>query len=71
MPSYLVPEYDTPGSDWDIGIIGSAPLRGAVMELIREDFETLRTLHTFDVVDMTTVSDSFRKISLKYKREIV
>lgn len=54
-----------------IGIIGPAPLRGAVMELIREDFETLRTLHTFDVVDMTTVSDSFRKISLKYKREIV
>lgn len=62
---------DNAGSDWDIGIIGPAPLRGAVMELIREDFENLRTLHAFDVVDMTTVSDSFRKIALKYKKEIV
>tara|TARA_B100002003_G_C13940713_1_gene456517 strand:- start:162 stop:455 length:294 start_codon:yes stop_codon:yes gene_type:complete len=62
---------DYPGSDWDIGIIGPAPLRGAVIELIRDDFENLRTLHTFDVVDMTTVSDSFREISLKHKKEIV
>ncbi len=62
---------DNPGSDWDIGIIGPASLRGAVMELIREDLEKLRTLHTFDVVDMSTVPDSFRKIALKNKKEII
>lgn len=58
-------------SDWDIGIVGPTPLRGAVLELIREDFESMRTLHTFDVVDLTTVSESFRKTALKYRKEII
>lgn len=49
-----------PGSDWDIGILGPEPLRGAVLERIREDLEALRTLHTFDVVDLSTVPPDLR-----------
>ena len=54
-----------PASDWDIGILGPAPVRGAVLESIREDLEELRTLHTFDVVDLSTVPDEFRVAALR------
>jgi predicted nucleotidyltransferase len=54
-----------PASDWDIGILGPAPVRGAVLELIRDELEDLRTLHTFDVVDLCTVPDEFRAAALK------
>jgi predicted nucleotidyltransferase len=53
-----------PVSDWDIGILGPAPVRGAVLESIRDDLEDLPTLHTFDVVDLATVPDAFRLIAL-------
>lgn len=53
------------GSDWDIGILGPAALRGAILQSIRDELEQLRTLHTFDVVDLTTVPDSFREMALK------
>ena len=51
-------------SDWDIGILGPAPLRGAVLEAVREELETLRTLDTFDVVDLARVPDGFRRAAL-------
>ena len=47
-------------SDWDIGILGPTRLHGAVVQRIREELEALRTLHSFDVVDLTAVPESFR-----------
>lgn len=55
-----------PGSDWDIGISGPAPVRGGVLQAIRDDLEDLRTLHRFDVVDLTTVPESFRTRALEH-----
>ena len=54
----------TQRSDWDIGILGPAPLRGAVLEAVREELETLRTLDTFDVVDLARVPERFRRVAL-------
>ena len=54
-----------PGSDWDIGILGPTALRGAVVQSIRDELDDLPTLHTFDVVDLATVPDSFRQMALK------
>jgi hypothetical protein len=48
-------------SDWDIGILGPA---GAVLEAVWEELETLRTLETFDVVDLARVPDGFRRAAL-------
>ena len=53
-----------PASDWDIGIIGPAPLRGAVIQGIHEALEELPTLHTFEIVDLLTVPESFRENAL-------
>jgi len=54
-----------PRSDWDIGLLGPAPLRGAIMQHIREELDEMRTLHTFDLVDLNTVPDFFRRGALK------
>ena len=51
-------------SDWDIGIVGPLPVRGAVLEAIREDLEALRTLHRFDVVDLKNVSPEMQASAL-------
>jgi predicted nucleotidyltransferase len=56
---------ERPLSDWDIGILGPAQLRGAVLESIRDDLESLPTLHTFDVVDLAGVTDAFRRAALR------
>jgi predicted nucleotidyltransferase len=53
-------------SDWDIGILGPEPLRGAVLETIRGDLEDLPTLHSFDVVDLAAVSAEFRRAALSH-----
>ena len=52
-------------SDWDIGILGQAPLAGAVLERLREALDTLPTLHTFEVVDLATVPPEFRETALQ------
>lgn len=54
-----------PGSDWDIGIFGPGPLRGAILERIREELDDLPTLHSFDVVDLATVPEPFREMALR------
>jgi predicted nucleotidyltransferase len=59
------------GSDWDIGILGPQPLRGATVQAIRDELDELRTLHSFDVVDLTTVPDSFRAIALQQAINLV
>ena len=54
-----------PRSDWDIGLMGPQPLRSRIIGDIREELEDMRTLHTFDLVDLTTVPAYFRKIALR------
>ena len=54
-----------PGSDWDVGLLGPEPLRGALVERIRDALDELRTLHTFDVVDLSTVPEGFRHLALQ------
>jgi len=53
-----------PNADWDIGIEGPEELPGHVLQRILADLEDLPTLHSFDVVDMTTVSESFRRTAM-------
>jgi predicted nucleotidyltransferase len=54
-----------PASDWDVGLLGPAPLGGDVVERVREALDELPTLHTFDVVDLATVSEEFRAAALR------
>ena len=60
-----------PGSDWDIGLIGPEPLGGAVIETIREELDELPTLHSFDVVDLRTVPDTFRQKALRGAKAVL
>lgn len=53
-----------PNADWDIGIEGPKELPGHVLQRILADLEDLPTLHSFDVVDMKTVSESFRRTAM-------
>ncbi|MFH2085343.1 MAG: nucleotidyltransferase domain-containing protein [bacterium] len=48
-------------SDIDIGIEGQSPLSVTKLANLREDLDNLPTLYSFDVVDFSTVSDSFKK----------
>jgi len=59
------------GSDWDIGVIGPAPLSGNVIENIREELDELPTLHSFDVVDLTTVPEYFREAAVRGAKKIL
>ncbi|MEK7276626.1 MAG: HI0074 family nucleotidyltransferase substrate-binding subunit, partial [Chloroflexota bacterium] len=60
-----------PGSDWDIGVLGPAALGGAVIETIREELDELPTLHSFDVVDLTTVPEYFREAALRGAKPVL
>jgi uncharacterized protein len=53
------------GSDVDIGILGEESVPGRIMERIRADLESLRTLRRFDVVDLLGVDVSFRRVALR------
>jgi predicted nucleotidyltransferase len=55
-----------PASDWDIGILGPAPLRGSVIQSIHEALDELPTLHSFEIVDLSTVPGAFREEALKH-----
>jgi predicted nucleotidyltransferase len=57
-------------SDIDIGILGPQPLSGAVMQRIREDLETLRTLRPFDVVDLSRVDEAFKAEALEHAERL-
>lgn len=52
-------------SDIDIGVLGKKQLQPSVLFSIKEEIDNLPTLYTFDLVDFSTVSDSFRKVALK------
>src|SRR2546426_493693 len=57
-------------SDIDVGILGPQPVSGAVMQQIREDFETLRTLRPFDVVDFSRADESFKAEALEHAERL-
>lgn len=52
-------------SDWDIGILGPDEVPGHTLQRIHSDLDDLPTLHRFDVVDMNTVSESFRRQAMR------
>jgi predicted nucleotidyltransferase len=47
-------------SDIDVGILPSAPLPSGLLGEIEEALENSRSLYPVDLVDLSTVSDSFR-----------
>lgn len=57
-------------SDIDIGIFGPQPVSGTVMQQIRYELETLRTLRAFDVVDFSTVDASFKQQALEHAERL-
>jgi predicted nucleotidyltransferase len=57
-------------SDIDVGILGPQPVSGAVMQRIREDLDTLRTLRPFDVVDFNRVDESFKAEALEHAERL-
>ena len=57
-------------SDIDVGILGAQPIPGAVMQHIREELETLRTLRAFDVVDFSSVDESFKAEALAHAERL-
>ena len=57
-------------SDIDVGILGPQPISGELMQRIREDLETLRTLRPFDVVDFSKVDDSFKTLALEHAERL-
>ena len=52
-------------SDWDIGVWRPQAVPGHVMENAREALESIRTLHSFDLVDFARTTPSFRKVALR------
>jgi len=60
-----------PGSDWDIGLLGPAPLGGEVVQTILDELDELPTLHSFDVVDLTTVPEYFRETAVRGAKKIL
>ncbi|PIV07032.1 nucleotidyltransferase domain-containing protein [Candidatus Shapirobacteria bacterium CG03_land_8_20_14_0_80_35_14] len=52
-------------SDIDIGILGKKQLSSSILYSIKEEIDNLPTLYSFDLVDFSTVSDSFRQVATK------
>jgi len=52
-------------SDWDIGILGPEEVPGYIIQRIHAELEELPTLHRFDVVDLLSTSESFRRCALE------
>lgn len=52
-------------SDIDIGIKGGVGVPLSTMSKIKEDIEKLPILYKFDIVDMNSASESFKKVAEK------
>jgi len=61
--------YD-PKADIDIGIIADKPVEAKTMVNIKEALEQIPTLLKIDFVDFSMVSQGFRKIAMKDKKDI-
>jgi len=79
---YLGPEYRVflfgsrakgtarPGSDYDIGVEGPAPIPAATKFDIEDDLEKLPTLATIEVVDFSRVSERLARSAARSAREL-
>jgi predicted nucleotidyltransferase len=54
-----------PNSDLDVAILTDGEVPAPLMAQIREKLDELPTLVSFDLVDLNTVSESFKKVILK------
>ena len=54
-----------PGSDFDIGVLGHAPLPLGVFFRLAERFEQMPTLYSVDWVDLQRTSQAFRQSALE------
>ena len=59
-----------PKADIDIGIIAVKPDEAKIMVSIKERLEQIPTLLKIDFVDFSMVSQEFRKIAMKEKKDI-
>ena len=57
-------------ADIDIGISADKPVEAKTMVNIKEKLEQIPTLLKIDFVDFSTVSEEFRKIAMKEKKDI-
>ncbi len=57
-------------SDLDIGILGSDEVVWETMLSIRREVDAIPTLRSIDVVDLLSVSDSFRQSAMRSARDI-
>lgn len=57
-------------SDIDVGVLGPQPVSGTVLQHIRDELDTLRTLRAFDVVDFSRVDASFKAEALKHAEQL-
>lgn len=57
-------------SDIDIGVISNTRITGKQLLKIQEKLEQIPTLLKIDIVDFNSVDDEFKKIALKYKKDI-
>ncbi|MHB9097555.1 MAG: nucleotidyltransferase family protein [Syntrophales bacterium] len=56
---------DRERSDFDVGILGSAPLPLKTFYQLENLFDEIETLHRIDLVDLNRVSSEFRREALK------
>ena len=57
-------------SDIDVGLLGPEPVSGAVLQRIRDELDSLRTLRAFDLVDLSGVDESFRTEALTHAQRL-
>jgi len=55
-----------PRSDFDLGLLGAAPVPALLLERIRDALEDLPTLVRFDLVDLGRASPAFRQAALDH-----
>lgn len=57
-------------SDIDVGVLGPAPVPGHILQRIRDELATLRTLRSFDLVDFSRVDDAFKGEALRHAERL-
>ncbi|MBU0677576.1 MAG: nucleotidyltransferase domain-containing protein [Verrucomicrobia bacterium] len=57
-------------SDWDIGLLAKDRIDHRTLARIRSDFDEMRTLHRFDVVDFSAVSAEFLNLALQSAKRL-
>ena len=72
LPDAVVIVYDSrakgyyrPNSDLDVAILTDGEVPAPLIAQIREKLDELPTLVSFDLVDLKTVSEEFKKVILK------